>query len=1249
MEFDSGLGDVPTRPMRVKVLYTFDIDNKTNCLARLQEILEVPALPIDENTQVGVVELEQCIQAVLAASPELLSRLSDGDFTIYAFDYSEEDTPLVGQGMLSSLISSNSRSPRQCKAMITGRVCKNMFAAFSNGVKETLEVKLRLVPVPSQTNRRLLQRTESTASLGSTAMTSGFDPNEWTQPQQQRRDDCGMFNFQADDVSHQERDRTFIDDVFGFAQQQDHHGLGGANGQLSGQEEGGVLETLTDTTFQLNPAFTASYSHSAPGSRAGSPMVAPETVASNFGLRHQSFSVGVAAPGFADHSRPASRMSVRSEHPPSHHQRQRSSPAIQTTQAQQYAEVSYDEDGQPRKRAKVMQADWRGKSSFGKKGDLRVTAATASSVHMHRPIAQRPNAAPGSNLEPPPRVPTPVPRFGRSLAQQRPTGGRTLLRQASTASMMGSDFMSDVESPGMSEGGMMSSPEDERSPSDIGQLTPQDIPSSPPVFPEMLPQQPQPSSPGLPSLPPPRMADSGYMSERGFQSANAYDCLDEDENRSPGARNYAAVKPYSRAESHPVMKTEHVTPSGRSEKHGASDQKHFLMQAPGDMSQLPNRMLLNLPPGRRREQSLGSNTPLVSASSLNHHKTLQNQSASVLMSEPDSVRDDPQSRRNSLALPPKPTPSSILSIPPAPKGRTYSTADSNIGSPAPSDNEGQFGRPKGPSRSGSGAQRRKVIEQRLAHALASGEVPSFCHHCGSLETPTWRRMYTKTCTGKPSPLDSLEGEGETVGIEETEWNDDSGECTKFVIRKTIKKAREKDGVGYGFEEVQVCNPCGLWFNKARAMRPSHRWGRRSGTRKNKKPSKSSDKDLGNGGVSTDAIEPPSEAFLAPSEAFLIDGVILEEGESFSSSDNKNDSDEAMSRSRDGVSSQSRQPGPRPRSSSMHGENSASCHRTDDNCQHGDFALGPAAQSSPVRFNGSKDSPIEVEDLTPKPTRRQLFPSPRKDGEFKSLGNSLSLSSKRKSPASRSLSSPTKRHAPCHSGGADVFDVFVNAAERENVPPGTDRDDELAHLFEASPEDVFKTPAKQRTPTKTGSGSGRSPRSQELELLETPTPASRRQRKPLTPNINSANSANNHESTAVNASNDWLTSPSSSRYFLRSTPTRLGQTTPGGRLNQVDSQRGSRRRNTGAFGSDASDGIHSTPFSKHISQLLERDTNLDSNKFSSPSRMFDFGNDFPSFTTPGREIRGLDWDAVEGILSSEFGNFDESEQTGDVAK
>ena len=608
---DGSLADIPTRPMRVKILYTFDQDSKTNCLARIPDVLHIPAVAIDETSQVGVIELKQCIEAIVSASPEIVSRLSDGDFTIYAYDYSEYDTPLVGQGMLSTALVASTPAGQGNKTMITGRVCKNVLALFSNGVKETLEVKLRLVPVPKPAQAQQNDFGKGVNMDGvrsmSPAVSTGFDPNAWNQTsksQQQQMNDYFNFDAMPATFTANEPHNALLDDIFGPGTSSS--GSGGSGHQLAGGV--GIAETPTDP---FNPAF----SHSAPGSRAGSPMIPPEHGSRNDMLRHQSFSGHPSTFGghAADNSRPGSRASVRSE---VNHQRQASTPILQHPQprqqdvTQQQTEVYYNEDGQARKRARVTQTDWRGRSSFGSKSaDLRVTAATTASMHMHRPIAKRP-AAPGSNLEPPPRVPTPVPQINPLLPQQQIAPRRSLLRQASAAN---SDFMSDADN---FSDAIMSSPEEgDESPGNsiTAEGTPQEIPSSPPVFPDM--NLPQPSSPGLPTLPPPgRLADSGYMSDpRGFGS-NVVESLERDEaDRSPDDQDYEMAASYKSRKGRPKsesvigsdgLATMRPAPPTYPSK-GVGDMD-IQLETPGDMNQLPSRMFLNLPPPRKeREGSQG--------------------------------------------------------------------------------------------------------------------------------------------------------------------------------------------------------------------------------------------------------------------------------------------------------------------------------------------------------------------------------------------------------------------------------------------------------------------------------------------------------------------------------------------------------------------------------------------------------------------------------------------------------------------
>ncbi|EHL00474.1 hypothetical protein M7I_3558 [Glarea lozoyensis 74030] len=72
---------VCVRKMRLKVLYTFDDQNKTNCLARWPHVLEIQTVAMDETTSIGVIELKTCIQAIVQCSPELVARLGQ-DYTV---------------------------------------------------------------------------------------------------------------------------------------------------------------------------------------------------------------------------------------------------------------------------------------------------------------------------------------------------------------------------------------------------------------------------------------------------------------------------------------------------------------------------------------------------------------------------------------------------------------------------------------------------------------------------------------------------------------------------------------------------------------------------------------------------------------------------------------------------------------------------------------------------------------------------------------------------------------------------------------------------------------------------------------------------------------------------------------------------------------------------------------------------------------------------------------------------------------
>ncbi|KAL9083691.1 MAG: hypothetical protein Q9165_008419 [Trypethelium subeluteriae] len=180
------------------------------------------------------------------------------------------------------------------------------------------------------------------------------------------------------------------------------------------------------------------------------------------------------------------------------------------------------------------------------------------------------------------------------------------------------------------------------------------------------------------------------------------------------------------------------------------------------------------------------------------------------------------------------------------------------------------------------------------------------------------------------------------------------------------------------------------------------------------------------------------------------------------------------------------------------------------------ALKRAIQSSPARLIGSQQSPIELgDDLTPKPTRRLLFPSPRREGEMKTLDDSRSSPFK---------SSPD--HATANSNPSFVVDEAQN--DKENCPPPLDAEDDLNNIFQDITFPLVKTPEKKT----------RSPMS--TNTFKTPTPASRR-KLPLSPNnlLSSATRALRSTPSSARASASkllqTLLSPSQSREHQQLTP------------------------------------------------------------------------------------------------------------------
>ena len=179
------------------------------------------------------------------------------DYTVYAYDYSEYETPLVGQGMLSWVLASSSSTPdAPSKTMVTGRVCKNVLGLFSKGAQETLEVKLRLVPVPTVMQSEYLDSMQRYREL-SNSIPHGFDPQAWTNYVRQNRD-------AMDAPTPQQTDR-------GTASPMDHSGIERFHQLLSEGSTPRDLPAMTPNESSFGPLSPAQSSTLAPPSRISTP------------------------------------------------------------------------------------------------------------------------------------------------------------------------------------------------------------------------------------------------------------------------------------------------------------------------------------------------------------------------------------------------------------------------------------------------------------------------------------------------------------------------------------------------------------------------------------------------------------------------------------------------------------------------------------------------------------------------------------------------------------------------------------------------------------------------------------------------------------------------------------------------------------------------------------------------------------------------------------------------------------------
>lgn len=223
-----------------------------------------------------------------------------------------------------------------------------------------------------------------------------------------------------------------------------------------------------------------------------------------------------------------------------------------------------------------------------------------------------------------------------------------------------------------------------------------------------------------------------------------------------------------------------------------------------------------------------------------------------------------------------------------------------------------------------------------------------------------------------------------------------------------------------FKEMNLSNElaaCGLWLHTRKCMRPKEVWEKppNGGDGKRKRPANGKRRRTDSG----------SDAAVNASN-----GVGLYSDASSPANDG---------RQNEGMETEAQLPVMKHRRASRDHVASPWSNAKAMNDASAMAALQRAIKSSPHRFSGTEYVPIEVEDLTPQPTRRLLFPSPTKSQEFRLKDKPVASCDKLKAVVNVSTS-------------------VTDQANKENCPPT--EVDGLDQLF----EEDFHQDARSKTPT-----------------------------------------------------------------------------------------------------------------------------------------------------------------------------------------
>jgi len=97
--------------------------------------------------------------------------------------------------------------------------------------------------------------------------------------------------------------------------------------------------------------------------------------------------------------------------------------------------------------------------------------------------------------------------------------------------------------------------------------------------------------------------------------------------------------------------------------------------------------------------------------------------------------------------------------------------------------------------------KKAAIKQKLELAIANGEMPPYCSNCGAIETPTWRKAWSKEMQGEPGYHEYSDEPGRVTAIIILTRDSDGKPTSYQLIKKFLLPEESQDN----YKAFQLCN------------------------------------------------------------------------------------------------------------------------------------------------------------------------------------------------------------------------------------------------------------------------------------------------------------------------------------------------------------------------------------------------------------------------------------------------------------